>query len=190
MRLRRRAKPGEPTGTKMYGLLAKFNQQEDLITAARRTYEAGYRKFDTYSPYPVPELADAMHLKGSPLPFVILAGGIIGGLGAFLMMSFATIIDYPINIGGRPLFSWPTYIPITFELTVLFGAIAGILGMFAVTRFPMPYHPLFNSEDFNEHGSVDAFYLSIEASDPKYDLEQTRRFLEGLGSAQVSEVEA
>ncbi len=185
--MRRAAKPSEP---KMYGLMAKFNRQEDLITAARRTYEAGYRQFDTYSPYPVPQLAEAMHLKGSPLPFVILAGGIIGGLGAFLMMWFATGIDYPLNIGGRPLFSWPAYIPITFELTVLFGAFAGVLGMFAVTRFPMPYHPVFNSEDFNEHGAVDAFYLTIESSDPKYDPEQTRRFLEGLGSALVSEVAA
>ncbi len=183
-------KAGETQPRGMYGLLAKFDDQDALISAARRTYEEGYRKFDAYSPYPVPELAEAMHLPGSPLPFWILAGGIIGMVGAFAMMAFATGIDYPINIGGRPLFSWPTYIPITFELTVLFGAFAGVAGMFFVTRFPMPYHPVFNSDDFTEHGSRDGYYLSIEASDPKYDPQSTRSFLENLGSAQVTEIEA
>jgi hypothetical protein len=174
----------------LYGLLAKFDEQEDLITAAERTFSIGYRKFDAYSPYPVADLTRAMHLKSSPLPFVILAGGLAGGTGGFLLMTFATVIDYPLNIGGRPLFSWPAYIPITFELTVLLGALAGILGLFALTRFPQPYHPVFNSEDFNAHGSQDAFYLTIEASDPLFNLERTRRFLEELGPAQVSEIEA
>lgn len=182
--------PKEKASRGMYGLLAKFNAQEDLITAANRTYSQGYRQFDAYSPYPVEELSRAMHLRPSPLPYVILAGGIIGGVGGFLMMAFATVIDYPLNIGGRPLFSWPAYIPITFELTVLFAALFGILGLFAFTRFPQPYHPVFNSEDFNEHGSTDAFYLSIEASDPLYNPERTRRFLEELGAVQVSEIEA
>ena len=183
-------KPISNSEQKVYGLLAKFDQQEDLIRAAERTYTAGYRRFDTYSPYPVAELARAMHLKSSPLPFVILAGGIFGGMGGFLMMTFATVIDYPLNIGGRSLFSWPAYIPITFELTVLLGALAGILGMFVVTRFPQPYHPVFNSEDFNAHGSQDAFYLSIEASDPAFQLDRTRRFLEEMGSTLVTEIEA
>jgi hypothetical protein len=187
---RRVQKPVDQGSRELYGLLAKFNTQEDLIIASDRTYSEGYRKFDSYSPYPVPELARAMHLKSSPLPFVILAGGILGGVGGFLMMTYATVWDYPLNIGGRPLFSWPTYIPITFELTVLLGALCGILGLFFFTRFPQPYHPVFNSEDFIEHGSQDAFYLSIEASDPKFDLDRTRRFLENLGSALVSEIEA
>jgi hypothetical protein len=190
MRQRREAKPVVQNERQLYGLLAKFSTQEDLITASDRTYSEGYRKFDAYSPYPVADLARSMHLKSSFLPFVILAGGIMGVVGGFLMMTFATVRDYPLNIGGRPLFSWPAYIPITFELTVLLGALAGILGLFAVTRFPQPYHPVFNSEDFNEHGSQDAFYLSIEASDPQFDLERTRRFLENLGPAQVSEIEA
>lgn len=172
----------------LYGLLAKFEQQEDLIEAAERTYSMGYRKFDAYSPYPVAELTRAMHLRSSPLPFFVLAGGLGGGIGGFLMMTYATVIDYPMNIGGRPLFSWPAYIPITFELVILLGALAGILGLFLFTGFPQPYHPVFNSEDFNEHGSQDAFYLSIEASDLNFDLERTRRFLEELGPAQVSEI--
>jgi hypothetical protein len=182
--------PKEKQSRGAYGLLAKFDTQEALITAANRTYSQGYRKFDAYSPYPVEELANAMHLKSSPLPFVILGGGLLGGIGGFLMMAFATVIDYPVNIGGRPLFSWPAYIPITFELTVLFAALSGVLGLFVATRFPQPYHPVFNSEDFNEHGSRDAFYLSIETSDPLFNPERTRRFLEELGSVQVSEIEA
>lgn len=180
--------PKQSQKTGLYGLLAKFERQEDLISAAERTYAIGYRKFDAYSPYPVADLARAMHLKSSPLPFFILAGGLAGGIGGFLLMTFATVIDYPMNIGGRPLFSWPAYIPITFELVVLLGALTGVLGLFAFTRFPEPYHPVFNSEDFNAHGSQDAYYLSIEASDPIFNLERTRRFLEALGPAQVSEI--
>src|SRR5512140_11635 len=106
------------------------------------------------------------------------------------MQAYATVVDLPLNIGGRPLFSWPTYIPITFELTILLAALAGILGLFAVTRFPQPYHPVFNSEDFVEHGSTDSFYLNIEASDPNFDLERTRQFMQVLGAVQVSEIEA
>jgi hypothetical protein len=186
----REEKPEEQNTRALYGLLAKFNTQDELITASDRTFVEGYRNFDAYSPYPVADLAHAMHLKSSPLPFLILAGGILGGVGGFLMMTYSTVIDYPLNIGGRPLFSWPSYIPITFELTVLCAALAGVLGLFALTRFPQPYHPVFNSEDFNAHGSQDAYYLSIEATDPQFDLERTRHFLENLGSVQVSEIEA
>lgn len=178
------------SNSNLYGLLAKFNTQEALVAATRRAYEAGYRKFDTYTPYPVEGLSEAMHLKGSILPYVILAGGVAGALTGFLMQAFATGIDYPLNIGGRPLFSWPAYIPITFELTILFAAFAGVLGLFAVTRFPQPYHPVFNSEDFNAHASQDAFYLGIEASDPNFSVDQTRQFLQSLGSVLITEIEA
>lgn len=174
---------------KFYGLLAKFDTPEKLVDAARRVVEAGYRQFDAYTPYPLEELGQAMHLKPSPLPYVILAGGIFGGVGGFFMQTYATVVDLPLNIGGRPLFSWPAYIPVTFELIVLFAAVAGVLGLFIVTRFPQPYHPVFNSEDFVEHGSTDSFYLDIEASDPVFDLERTRQFLQKLGAVQVSEVE-
>lgn len=175
---------------KLYGLLAKFDTPENLVMAARRVVQAGYRRFDAYAPYPVEELDHAMHLKPSPLPYVILAGGLLGGIGGFFMQTYATVIDLPLNIGGRPLFSWPAYIPVTFELTVLLAAFAGILGLFVVTRFPQPYHPLFRSEDFIEHGSSDSFYLDIEASDPNFTLERTRQFLLDLGALQVSEIEA
>lgn len=175
---------------KLYGLLAKFDTSEDLVSAAKRVAQAGYRRFDAYTPYPVEELDRAMRLKSSPLPYVILIGAILGGVGGFFMQTYATVVDLPLNIGGRPLFSWPAYIPITFELTVLIGAVAGILGLFAITRFPQPYHPVFNSEDFVEHGSTDCFYLDIEANDPSFDLERTRQFMQELGAVLVSEIEA
>ena len=175
---------------RLYGLLAKFETQEKLVAAARQVVQAGYKRFDAYAPYPVEELDQAMHLKPSPLPYVILAGGILGGVGGFFMQTYATVVDLPLNIGGRPLFSWPAYIPISFELTILLAAVAGVLGLFVLTRFPQPYHPVFNSEDFVEHGSSDSFYLDIEASDPGFDLECTRQFLQELGALQVSEIEA
>ncbi len=175
---------------KLYGLLAKFDTPEALVAATRRVYEAGYRKFDAYSPYPVEGLQQAMHLRSSPMPFIVLAGAIIGGVSGFGMQAFATVIDYPQNIGGRPLFSWPAYIPITFELIILLGAFAGVAGLFFFTRFPQPYHPVFNSADFNAHASQDSFYLGIEADDPQFQLERTQRLMEQLGSVQVSEIEA
>ncbi len=173
-----------------YGLLAKFETPESLIRAVNRVYASGYRQFDAYAPYPIEGLSRAMHLKPSPLPYVILAGGLIGGIGGFFMQAYATVIDLPLNIGGRPLLSWPAYIPITFELTILLAAFAGIFGLFVATRFPQPYHPVFNSEDFSQHASQDGFYLDIEARDPKFDLERTGSFLRDLGALAVSEIEA
>lgn len=174
----------------LYGLLARFETQEDLVLAAERVYEAGFRRFDTYTPYPVEGLSHAMRLRPSPIPLMVLGGGLAGGVGAFLMQVYATVIDYPMNIGGRPLFSWPAYIPITFEVTILLGALAGVLGLFLLTRFPQPYHPVFRSDDFRAHASQDAFYLSIEARDPEFDLDTTRRMLQDLGSTHVTELEA
>jgi hypothetical protein len=173
-----------------YGLLAKFESPEKLIGAVRRVYDSGYRQFDAYSPYPVEGLSRAMRLKPSRLPYVILAGGLLGGIGGFLMETYATVVDWPLNIGGRPLFSWPAYIPIAFELTILLAALFGVIGLFVVTRFPQPYHPVFNSEDFVDHASIDGFYLDIEARDSHFDLAQTRSFLEGLGAVEISEIEA
>lgn len=175
---------------KLYALLAKFETPEALVSASRRAVEAGYSQFDAYSPFPVEDLPKAMKLKPSPMPWLVLAGGATGAVGGFLMQTFATVRDYPLNIGGRPLFAWPAYIPISFELTILLGALSGVLGLFFFTRLPQPYHPVFNSPDFIEHGSSDAFYLEIEAKDPQFKLDETRRFLEGLSAAQVVEIEA
>ncbi len=176
--------------TNHYGLLAKFSTPETLVVAARHATEAGYREMDAYTPFPVEDLSEAMHMKSSTLPYAVLGGGIAGGLLGFFMQVFATVIDYPLNIGGRPLLSWPAYIPITFEMTVLLAAFGGVIGLFVVTRFPQPYHPVFNVEDFQKHGSQDGFYLGIEARDPKFDLADTRKFLEDQGAILVSEIEA
>jgi hypothetical protein len=173
-----------------YGLLAKFDSPESLKAAINRVYENGYRRFDAYSPFPIEALPRAMRLRPSRLPYVILAGALLGGATGFLMQVYSTVVDWPLNIGGRPLLSWPTYIPITFELTILTAAIFGVLGLFVATRFPQPYHPVFNSEDFTAHASQDGFYLDIEAGDPHFDLEQTRSLLTGLGAVEVSELEA
>jgi len=180
----------QTTEQNLYGLLAKFNTPDELALAASRVYEAGYRKFDTYSPYPIQDLSQSMRLRPSPMPFIILAGALSGAVIGFVGQTFATVIDYPLNIGGRPLFSWPAYIPITFELAILFGALAGVLALFAITRFPQPYHPVFRSDDFIEHASKDGFYLSIEANDPRFDLERTRQLLQGTGSSTITELEA
>lgn len=184
------AKSNQIETQKLYGLLARFSTAEDLVTAADRAYQAGYRLMDTYSPFPIADLSQSMRLRPSPMPYIILAGGLTGAAVAFLGQTFATVVDYPLNIGGRPLFSWPAYIPITFELGVLLAATAGVLALFALTRFPQPYHPVFRSDDFNAHASQDGFYLSIEASDPQFDLEATRRFLQEAGSTLITELEA
>lgn len=174
----------------IYGLLVKFETPEALTAAAERVYEAGYRQFDVYTPYPVEGLSHVMRLKPSLIPFFVLAGGLIGGISAFAMQTYAMLVDYPLNIGGRPQFSWPAYIPITFETTVLLAALSGVVGLFLLTRLPQPYHPVFNSEDFIAHGAQDGFYLDIRATDPKFDPEATRQLVEELHPSLVSEIEA
>ena len=176
--------------TEIYGLLARFSDPETLVSAVEHVTEAGYRHVDAYTPFPIEDLADAMRLKPSKLPYAVLIGGILGGLLGFGMQYFATVMSLPLNIGGKPLNSWPAYIPITFETTILLAALGGVIGLFIATRFPQPYHPVFNVEDFQKHGSVDGFYVGIEARDPKFDLAETRKFLENLGPLLVSEIEA
>jgi hypothetical protein len=178
------------SSSKIYGILARFPNPETLVSAARQVTEAGYRSLDAYTPFPVEDLSEALRLKPSRLPFAVLAGGIIGGLLGYFMQYFATVVWLPLNIGGRPLNSWPAYIPITFELTILLAAFGGVIGLFIVTRFPQPYHPVFNVEDFQKHGSQDGFYLGIEAGDPKFDMTETRKFMEKLGAILVEDIEA
>lgn len=180
----------EQNSSGIFGILARFPDPETLVSAAHLATEAGYRNLDAYSPFPVEGLADAMHLKPSRLPLAVLAGGITGGLLGFFMQYYAMAFDLPLNIGGKPLLSWPAFIPITFELTILLAAFGGVIGLFVVTRFPQPYHPIFNVEDFQKHGSQDGFYLGIESRDPKFDAAETREFLVNLGAILVSDIEA
>jgi hypothetical protein len=169
------------------GLMAGFERHEDLVEAAREAYRAGYRRMDAYSPFPVEGLAKALGRERSAIPLLVLAGGIAGGLGGYFMEWYASTIDYPIEIGGRPLHSWPSFIPITFELTVLCAALTAIISMLAFNKLPQPYHPVFNVPEF-ARASVDRFFLFIEASDPKFDNAATREFLRNLHPAMVAEV--
>src|SRR5215469_12109874 len=169
----------------IYGMMAEFDSAKDLVVAARRTHGAGYKKIDAYSPFPVEDLADAIGFHKNGVPLVTLIGAIIGGLTGYLLQYWVAVVNYPVNIGGRPYHSWPAFIIITFELTVLFGGISAVFGMLALNGLPMPYHPVFNVERF-AMASKDRFFLIIFSSDPKYDPAGTRQFLEGATPGSVS----
>lgn len=172
---------------KLYALLAEFSDSDALLAATNRAYSAGYRRIDAYSPYPVDGLSEALGMHHTWLSVVVLGGGVLGALTGYGMQYYAMVIDYPLNVGGKPLHSWPAFIPVTFELTILFAGLAALLGMLALNGLPMPYHPVFNVERFS-HASRDAFFLGIDARDPQFDLNSTRSFLESLGPVEVSEV--
>ena len=171
----------------IYGLLADFETPEALVAAFGRTREAGYTRTEAFSPFPIDELSKPEDRHRTAIPKIMFLGGCLGALGGFLMQYYAAAIDYPLNIGGRPLNSWPAFIPVTFELTVLCAAIFGLIGMLALNGLPMPYHPLFNVPEF-DRASQDRFFLCIEATDPKFDPVATREFLAGLQPARVMEV--
>lgn len=172
----------------LYGLIAEYEDPHDLIVAAERTRAAGYRKIDAFSPLPIEGLSEALGQRDHFIPWIMVAGGIAGAVAGFGLIYYTTVIDYPLNIGGRPLFAWPSYVPITFELTVLLSALSGIVGMFMLNGLPQPYHPVFDAPNF-EHASSDRFFLCIEAEDPRFDREETRQFMETLGAVRVSEVD-
>ncbi len=171
----------------IYGVMAEFESPTALVTATRAAVAKGYKKMDAYTPFPIEELSDALHLHRNKLPLMVLIGGIIGGMLGFALQYFVTVMYYPINIGGRPLLSWPAYIIITFELTILFAALTAVFGLFALCGLPMPYHPTFNVPRF-EFASRNRFFLCIESTDPLFDRAKTCEFLETLEPREVSEV--
>ena len=172
-----------------YGLMAEFRAPADVVAAARAVHAAGYRRVEAYSPYPIEELADALHLHHSRLPLLVLIGGITGFIAGYALQYWTSVIDYPMNIGGRPFHSWPAFIVPSFETTILFAALTAVLGMLALNGLPEPYHPVFNVPSF-AMATRDRFFLCVESTDSKYDGAETRRLLEGLsGVAGVSEVE-
>lgn len=178
----------EPEQSRLYGLMAEFENSDDLMAAAEAAYAAGYRKMDAYSPMPIHGLAEAIGFRKARLPMLVFLGGIAGAIAGYGLQYWTSVIDYPINIGGRPLHSWPAFIPVTFELTILFAGFAAVLGMLALNGLPMPYHPVFNVESF-KRATRDRFFLCIETKDEQFDLEATRAFLQDRQPIEVTEVE-
>jgi hypothetical protein len=176
---------GRPT---TYGLMAEFDNSAALVAAARSAHDEGYRKMDAYSPVPIEELHDALHMHDERLPKIVLAGGILGGMAGYGLQYWVATSAYPLNIGGRPLHSWPMFIPVTFETTILAAALSAVLGMLALNGLPQPFHPVFNVPRF-ALASRNRFFLCIEARDPKFEVEATKRFLESLGAREVNVVE-
>ena len=172
---------------RIYGLMAEFGDVNEAITAARKTTAAGYRKLDAYSPFPVEELSEAIGFHKNGVALICLIGGLLGGTAAYTLQWWINTISYPVNIGGRPFHSWPSFIVVTFEMTILFSGLSAVFGMLALNGLPMPYHPVFNVPQFAA-ASKDKFFIVIFSSDKKYDAVETRRFLEGLGPISVAEV--
>jgi hypothetical protein len=172
---------------KLYGLMAEFDEPEPLLEAARRAHAEGYRNMDAYAPMPVEGLAEAIGFRSTWVQRLVFIGGLGGATGGFALCWWMTVVAYPHIVAGRPLNSWPAYVPITFESMVLIACLTAVVGMLALNGLPQPYHPVFNVARF-EHASRDKFFLCIEASDPKFDAEATRRFLEGLTTREVMDV--
>jgi hypothetical protein len=181
--------PGRRRGTPaLYGIMGEFDNPTDLVAAARSAYEAGYRRINGYSPYPIEELSEAIGFTRTSLPLIVLIGGILGGLGGFFMQYWMEVIDYPLNVGGKPFNSWPAFIPITFECTVLVASFAAVLGMLALNKLPQPYHPVFNAPNF-ALATRDRFFLVIEANDPQFTHNEATEFMKKSGARDVSDVE-
>ena len=175
--------------TPTYGLLAEFDSPTALVKAAEKTHAAGYIKIDAYSPLPIEGLSEAIGFghKQDLVPLVCLIGAIIGGVSGYLLQYWINVINYPLNIGGKPFHSWPSFIVVTFEMTILFGGLSAVFGMLALNGLPMPYHPVFNVARF-AMASKDRFFLIVFSSDKKYDDVKTRQFLESLGPKTLTEV--
>ncbi len=172
---------------KVYGLIAEFDKPETLLKAAKAAHDAGYRKMDAYSPFPIEDLSDVLGQPRTWLTAIVFFGGLFGGLAGLGLAYYAEVIDYPKNIGGRPHFSWPAFIPVIFECTVLGAATSAVFGMLGLNGLPRPYHPLFNVPSF-DRASRDGFFLCITADDPKYGPEATTDFLNSLHALHVTEV--
>jgi len=176
-----------PLEPKTYGVVAEFADADSVLAAAHKAAEAGYTVMDAYSPVPVHGLDAALGRKPSKLPWMVFAGGVTGCLVGFGMQVWMAHVDYPWNVGGRPTISWPAFIPVTFELTILFSALTTVIGMFALNGLPRPHHPIFNTPDF-DRSTIDHYFLCIEATDPKFDEAEATAFLQDLGPQAVNTI--
>ena len=174
----------ESTAPAIHGLMAEFDSASALVEAGRRTHAAGYTRKDAFSPFPSHGMEEALGIRERSVAPIVLAGGLTGLAGGWGLEYWTSVIDYPMNIGGRPYNAWVNFIPPAFETTILFASFAAVIGMLVLNGLPRPYHPVFNVKRF-ERASQDAFFLVIEAGDPKFDLEATRTFLAGLGAKSV-----
>lgn len=174
----------------IFGLMAEFSDATSLVEAARRAREEGYRQTDAYSPYPIHELFDALEIDDKRVSRFVLLGGIFGLLAGFGLCYWVSVVAYPLNIGGRPYNSWPAFIPVTFELTILFASFAAVGSWILLSGLPLPYHPVFNVPRFTEVASNNGFFLTIESTDPKFDSQRTGAFLKGLGAREINEIPA
>lgn len=171
----------------LYGVVAEFDNPTDITVAAQRAKEAGYTRMDAYSPYPVEELSEIVIKRHTRLPWLIFFAGAVGAIGGYMLQYYTAAVDYPINVGGRPLNSWVSFIPITFECTILLAATTAVVSMIALNGLPKPYHPVFNIPRF-DLASRNRFFLVIEAEDPKFDHNDALQFLRGTGAHEVSDV--
>jgi len=171
----------------LYGLMAEYDEPEELLQATQRAYTAGYRRMDAYSPFPVDGLSEALGFTRPKLPLLVLGGGVIGAIGGYMLQYYTSVISYPLNIGGRPFHSWPAFIPVTFETTILVAGVTAVLGMLAMNGLPRPHHPVFNVERF-ERASSDQFFLCIETQDVQFDYESTKQFLLSTSPREVADV--
>ncbi len=178
----------EPT-TQTHGTMAEFDSGQAIVDAARRTMAAGFTKVEAYTPVPIEELNEILHLRRTVLPKIVLAGGLTGMLTGFALQYWVSVLEYPMNVGGRPFASWPSFVVPSYELTILFASLAAAGGMLALNGLPQPYHPVFNTPRFSL-ASSDKFFLVIEAEDPKFSATDTATFLEGLGARGVYDVPA
>ncbi len=171
----------------IWGLIAEFDTPSEIVIAARKAYAEGYRRMDAYSPFPVEGLSEAIGFHHDSVALICLVGGLLGLATAYVLQYWINVIAYPLNIGGRPFHSWPSFIVVSFEMTILFGGLAAVFGMFAMNGLPMPYHPVFNVPSFS-FATEDKFFLCIEASDPKFDRVATYQFLSSLEPRAITEV--
>ena len=173
----------------IYGLLAEFNTPGELVEATTAAHAAGYRRMECYTPYPVEEAAEALHFHKTRVPLVCLLGGLMGLTTCFLMETWINVYAYPLNIAGRPLFSWPAFIIPAYEWTILFAGLSAAFGMLGLNGLPQLYHPVFNAPNFRSGATTDKFFLCLEAADPKFDRGETRAFLEQFSPVSVVEVD-